>query len=264
MAQQTFPVVGGGSGSAINWRGAWSSGTTYAKNDAVSESGSSYVSVVGGNIGNNPALDSGANWAILALEGSTGSTGATGQGFTFRGAWASTTAYHAFDVVTYGGQTYEASTNFTSGSSFGMGSGESWNLWAQAGNVAGRMSTTITTGSLAQNATENLTVTLAKSFALGKVITSGPTRIRLYSTAADRTADATRAATTAVPYGTQHGVITDLVLDTSDKWTWIMSPLAYGANEETTPSTSISYAITNLSTSTTTITITFWFTSEET
>lgn len=50
--------------------------------------------------------------------GPTGSTGPTGAGFNPRGAWAATTAYTAMDVFTFGGETYEVATNFTSGSSF--------------------------------------------------------------------------------------------------------------------------------------------------
>lgn len=62
--------------------------------------------------------------------GPPGPQGPAGQGFTFRGAWQPNTAYSLYDVVTYGGQTYEASASFVSGPSFNA---SQWNLWAQKG-----------------------------------------------------------------------------------------------------------------------------------
>ena len=66
----------------------------------------------------------------VGAQGSIGSTGATGQGFTYRGAWAASTAYNAYDVVTYSGQTYEAPAGFTSGTTFNAAN---WSLWAAQG-----------------------------------------------------------------------------------------------------------------------------------
>lgn len=65
--------------------------------------------------------------------GAQGATGAAGQGFTFRGAWAANTAYAPYDVVTYGGSTYEASAAFTSGATF---SAANWSLWAAAATTS--------------------------------------------------------------------------------------------------------------------------------
>jgi len=69
---------------------------------------------------------------IKGPQGPAGSgTGGTVQGFNPRGAWAANTTYAAFDIVTYGGSTYEASTSFTSGATFNAAT---WNLWAAKGN----------------------------------------------------------------------------------------------------------------------------------
>jgi hypothetical protein len=69
----------GASGAALNWRGAFSPSTAYAANDAVFFSGSSYVSVLPGNMGNAPpAGSSNAFWNLLALNGATGATGSSG------------------------------------------------------------------------------------------------------------------------------------------------------------------------------------------
>lgn len=63
-------------------------------------------------------------------QGLPGGSGPAGPGFTFRGAWQPSTAYNAMDVVTNGGNTYEADHSFTSASIFGAAN---WNLWASAG-----------------------------------------------------------------------------------------------------------------------------------
>lgn len=59
------------------WKDVWSPTTTYKQNDAVSLGGTSYLSLVADNLGNDPET-SPASWAILALEGAAGATGPTG------------------------------------------------------------------------------------------------------------------------------------------------------------------------------------------
>lgn len=55
-------------------RGAWSSGATYAVNDVVSLSGSSYLAIQAGT-NQNPATQT-AYWLVLAAKGDTGAAGA--------------------------------------------------------------------------------------------------------------------------------------------------------------------------------------------
>ena len=59
------------------WKDVWSPAVTYKVNDAVSVGGTSYLSIVDGNLNNDPET-SPAAWAILALEGATGPTGPSG------------------------------------------------------------------------------------------------------------------------------------------------------------------------------------------
>lgn len=61
---------------------------------------------------------------------------------------------------------------------------------------AARTSLTWTTGTLATGGTETQDVTFAKTARIYKLTTSRPARVRLYSTAAARTADASRPPTT--------------------------------------------------------------------
>src|SRR5450755_2505598 len=66
--------------SGIFWKGGWSSTATYNTDDAVSASnGSSFISLAGNNVGNNP-LSSPSFWQILAKAGSQGVMGPAGPG----------------------------------------------------------------------------------------------------------------------------------------------------------------------------------------
>jgi len=61
----------------ITWRGAWSSTTSYAANDAVTYGGSSYGASVAIPANTTPPV-SDARWALLASAGGTGPTGPQG------------------------------------------------------------------------------------------------------------------------------------------------------------------------------------------
>ena len=126
------------------------------------------------------------------------------------------------------------------------------------GGFVSRTTSEITTSSLANNATEDTTVTLKPGYRLLKVETDVAARVRVYDSTASRTADASR------PIGTDptgaHGVILDFVTTVSTL-EWWLNPVVDGyttANNDTVP-----LAITNLSGSTDTVTVTFtWVRSE--
>lgn len=65
--------------------------------------------------------------------GPQGTTGAAGVGFNFRGAWYSSNHYAAYDVVTYNGATYMATTNVAQGGTSPDQTPASWTLLAEAG-----------------------------------------------------------------------------------------------------------------------------------
>lgn len=113
-----------------------------------------------------------------------------------------------------------------------------------------------TTESLTDDAEETGTVTLAKGYRLLRIATDVPARLRVYTTAAKRTADATREIGTD-PEG-DHGVVLDLVT-TADLLAADLSPTVDGWNNETAPSTSIPIAVQNLSGATDTVSVTFTF-----
>jgi hypothetical protein len=113
-----------------NYLGNYQSSQNYALHDAVSWQGSTFISLVDGNVGNTPSL-SPTFWAVLAAQGATGAigpagpTGATGaagsagatgaagpQGppVTFLGEWLTGTPYAIGDAVAYAGSSYIALT----------------------------------------------------------------------------------------------------------------------------------------------------------
>lgn len=112
--------------NSVNWQGTWSVGTTYAINDAVFHSGSSYRSLASSNLGNQPDL-SPASWTLLASGGGSGN--AT---LTFGGSLAGTTAGAT-------GYTFQAS---------GASSSATVRTVGVLGRAAGGLSGTIPVGSI--------------------------------------------------------------------------------------------------------------------
>jgi hypothetical protein len=115
-----------------------------------------------------------------------------------------------------------------------------------------RGTVSFTSGTLANTAVETGTVALGMRFDLLRASASAACRLRLYQTAAHRTADAGRAIG-VTPVG-DHGVIADIyfvpgALDLR------LPPLPPGANLEDTPTADIPYSLQNLSGGSAAITI---------
>jgi len=62
----------------IKWDGSYDATTTYTKGDAVSQNGSTYVSLHTANVDNTPAATLTVDWALVAAKGTTGATGPAG------------------------------------------------------------------------------------------------------------------------------------------------------------------------------------------
>jgi hypothetical protein len=107
-----------------------------------------------------------------------------------------------------------------------------------------RSTVAVTTASLANNAVENGVIVLGKSSLVSRFVGTAKSRIRLYSTAAYRTADAARVPGID-PIG-EHGVMLDIVLPTGIL-SWDLSPLSLVTNDDVAPVANIYYAIQNLS-----------------
>ena len=124
--------------------------------------------------------------------------------------------------------------------------------WATVAGLVARSTVTATTASLANNANANADITGFKSYALLKIQTSAAAWVRIYSDDAARTADASRASNIDPASGA--GIITEVI--TSGAQTILISPGAFGFNNESSPTTTIPVNITNLSGSAAAITVT--------
>ncbi len=111
-----------------NYTGNYVSTTNYGLHDAVSYGGSTYVSLVPGNVGNTPGVNP-TYWAVLAAQGPQGPAGAAGvagsqgpagpagatgvqgpQGppVSFMGTWVAGQTYGVGAAIGYGGTSYVA------------------------------------------------------------------------------------------------------------------------------------------------------------
>lgn len=109
----------------------------------------------------------------------------------------------------------------------------------------------VTTSSLTDGQTENITITGYKGYILYKIETDAAAWVRLYTSDAARTADASRLEGTDPLPGA--GVIAEVVTTGSE--TILISPGVIGFSDESTPTTAIPCTITNKSGVTTTITV---------
>jgi hypothetical protein len=125
-------------------------------------------------------------------------------------------------------------------------------IGAGAGSLSGPNSYAGTTTSIANNAIANLNITAPKGYIVYKIQTSAAAWIRLYTTAAARTGDASRTETED-PVNTA-GVIAEIL--TTGASTVAFAPAVYGYNDESTPVSVIPVAVKNKSGSSAAITVT--------
>jgi len=254
-------------GTPVLLRGAFTNawGTAYAVNDATTFSGSLWgciVPYVCNGTDATPDNDAG-HWLML-----------TG-GIAYAGDYSAGTAYTANQWVTWQGQSYLC---ILGGTGIAVNDTAHWRVMAAQGTqgasgASSRQTVTVTTASLANNATGNVLAFMAKSFSLPQVQVSAACRVRLYQTSAQRTIDASRAATSPPAAGTAHGVIFDAVINVlalqasglaqTFPAIWPCSPVAVGTNGDTPASGNIYCAVQNLSGGTAALTVVFTFVPEE-
>jgi len=123
------------------------------------------------------------------------------------------------------------------------------------GGLQTRTTATGTTASLADEANGDLNLTMARSYLLMQIETDRAAWVRVYTTAAARTADANRAITTDPAPGS--GVIAEVV--TTGAATQLMTPGTIGFNNDGTPATTVYLAVQNRSGGTSTVQVTTTF-----
>ena len=277
----------------FNFRGSWLIGTTYQPYDVVTFNGSTYIGLTLNNTGNEPDT-SPSNWSLLASAG----TVASRQHYTFTMPNAPITSVQVTSNVvtlavvnTFSTQglsttpaTGQVGTIYISGlTNATFLNGQVLTVTSFNGTQIVANFTNANYGPTADTGTATLsipingiywtTIPLGKTFALSYIQCQQANRIELYSTTTARTNDAGRPATVQPTQFTQHGVILDLNLDgvIASFTSWVLSPLAYGANLDDpvtgapTVTINIDAALTNIAGAPTTnsFQIIFTFTFEE-
>ena len=252
-ATKTITISGGGGGS-----GTPTTSDIQVVYEITNQTSFSYFRFAGNGV------DSSANNPDIYLE--------RGQKYRFIN---NSGGSHPFQIQTTGGSPYTTGVTYPSGNSASSGNIDfavRWDAPSQLkyqctshGSMVGniiivdfpeskeRGNVTGTTGSLAQSAIGNITITGHKSYLLMNVALSAAGWIRLYTDSASRTNDASRSVGEDPLPGS--GVIAEVVT-TASSLTQKVSPFVTGGNMDATPSTNIYVAIQNLSSSTQTITAT--------
>jgi hypothetical protein len=174
----------------------------------------------------NPTADS-------ALDVGSGLRVRTAYGTGFEKSWT----FNTNGSITFPDATVQ-STAYTGGSVSGLGS---------------REILTATTGALAINAVGNISITGFKTYALLAVISEIPAWIRVYASAAARTADAARLETEDPLPGS--GVIAEVITTTNNQ-TVLFTPATIGFNAETPATNTVYLAVKNKGTGVATIDVT--------
>jgi Collagen triple helix repeat (20 copies) len=152
-----------GTGGGIVYQGTYDAGVSYGVGDVVQSGGSSWVSLVAGNVGSTPG-SSALTWGVLATAGAQGPAGAAGAtgpqgamglsvpgpvgpqgvagplgavgpagspGLVYQGAYSSAGNYALGDVVVFGGASYVSLTGFNVGQTPGVSAAYWGTLTAQ-------------------------------------------------------------------------------------------------------------------------------------
>lgn len=127
-------------------------------------------------------------------------------------------------------------------------------------HIGDRRTAQKTTANLAPGSSYEGTIVLAPSFIVEKIELSSYARVQLYATESKMEADETREIGQMPVSGKPHGVILDFAaVSTPSYLSFVLSPPAVGANQESVPSSAIPIRITNLDSTTQSITVTLTF-----
>lgn len=140
----------------------------------------------------------------------------------------------------------------------GSGSAGDKGQKGEAGGGAGsftRTTANAATSSIANNASANITITAAKTYALQKIQTSAAAWVTLYTDTTSRSNDSSRNEATDPTPGS--GVIAEAI--TTGAATQLVTPGLIGFNNDGTPSTNVYLKVVNKSGSTQAITVTLHY-----
>lgn len=119
--------------------------------------------------------------------------------------------------------------------------------------LSSRGTVSVTTGTLSNDQSENLSILAHKSYLLLKINTSIAARVVVYTDSLSRTADSSRSQST--PFDNNEGVIADII--TTGNETITLTPGVIGFNNDTTPSEYMYLKIVNKSGQSNSVEVTF-------
>ena len=241
---------GGGSGTKGQKGEAGSDGSDGSKGQKGE------VGPGGGDKGQKGEVGPGGGEKGQKGEVGSGSAGAKGQ----KGEVGSTGSNGSAGAKGQKGEVGSTGSNGSAGSKGQkgeVGSGDKGQK-GEAGGGAGsftRTTANAATSSIANNASANITITAAKTYALQKIQTSAAAWVTLYTDTTSRSNDSSRNETTDPTPGS--GVIAEAI--TTGAATQLVTPGLIGFNNDGTPSTNAYLKVVNKSGSTQAITITLHY-----
>lgn len=152
--------------------------------------------------------------------------------------------------------TVATAINFTGSGVVASGTGATKTITISGGGsgAVARSEVSASTGSIAADATADITITGGKTYSLLKIAVDAASWVRLYTDTTSRTNDASRAYTTDPTPGS--GVIAEVRTETTGSTTFLMTPGVIGWNDDSTPSANIYAKVTNNESSSADITVT--------
>ena len=239
-----------GSGGRTGYAGSGFNGYVGSQGEAGPPGGYTGSS---GNLGysgsQGPKGDIGSPGGFTGSGGFIGSQGPKGDPGS-PGGFIGSQGYAGSRGIGYSGSTgagYVGSMGFRGYTGSGGGGGGGGGV-----GLTSRTSVQGSTASIADQSTDNITITGFKGYALYKIATSSGAWVRIYTSAAARTADASRTKGTDPLAGV--GVIAEVITQGSSQQ--LITPGIVGFNDDSTPGTNVYLAVTNLSGSTISITVT--------
>jgi len=244
---------GGGSGTKGQKGEAGSDGSNGSKGQKGE------VGPGGGDKGQKGEVGPGGGEKGQKGEVGSGSAGAKGQ----KGEVGSTGSNGSAGAKGQKGEVGSTGSNGSAGSKgqkgeVGSGSAGDKGQKGEAGGGAGsftRTTANAATSSIANNASANITITAAKTYALQKIQTSAAAWVTLYTDTTSRSNDSSRNEATDPTPGS--GVIAEAI--TTGAATQLVTPGLIGFNNDGTPSTNVYLKVVNKSGSTQAITITIHY-----
>ena len=224
---------------------------------------------------NGQVVDMGSGvFRVTPLQGAMGATGATGSTGPVGAAGADgingSTWFYGPGVPSGGlGVNGDYYLRTGDGDVYNKNSG-SWSVIANIKGADGAASSIIrqelilSVASVGAGSSVTGTVAFGKSFSIKDAVFAHSYRFQLYKTASQRTADAGRSFGDKSYEGTEHGLICDILLNSSTGLDWIFSNDAFGSNNDFPVTANTYYRLTNLTMATVNAEIIFHYTVLET